>query len=77
MSAPYCYQVIEDCPEECCPDEHVTTACPACGEYPDYCQGHGEMGDPVGHDILTKHDNGDHTECVSAFAPFLHRCEDN
>lgn len=37
--------------------------CPACGEAPDYCQGHGEIGDPVGHHILTGHDMGLHGAC--------------
>lgn len=37
--------------------------CPACGEMIDYCQGHGESGDPVGYEILRMHDRGVHTEC--------------
>lgn len=37
--------------------------CPACGETMDWCQGHGEMGDPVGFNILRAHDLGDHSMC--------------
>ena len=37
--------------------------CPACGDPSGYCQGHGEIGDPVGFEILKRHDNSDHTEC--------------
>jgi hypothetical protein len=37
--------------------------CPACGEPIDYCQGHGEYGDPEGHAALELHDNGVHTLC--------------
>jgi hypothetical protein len=38
--------------------------CPACGETSDYCQGHGESGDPYGHSILRNHDDGVHDDCV-------------
>ncbi|WNM66122.1 hypothetical protein SEA_WHEEZY_82 [Gordonia phage Wheezy] len=37
--------------------------CVACGEPVDYCQGHGEIGDPVGRAILDAHDDGDHNNC--------------
>ena len=37
--------------------------CSACGEPIDYCQGHGEIGDPDGWDILARHDAGNHTLC--------------
>lgn len=37
--------------------------CPVCAERIDYCQGHGEIGDPVGFAILAKHDADDHSEC--------------
>lgn len=37
--------------------------CPACGEPSDFCQGHGETGDPVGHQVLEQHDDGDHSSC--------------
>lgn len=46
-------------------DEHVET-CPACGAPIDYCQGHGEMGDPNGAAILAAHDNGNHKTCNPA-----------
>lgn len=41
-------------------------ACPACGELIDYCQGHGEIGDPDGAAILAAHDDGDHSRCDPA-----------
>ena len=38
--------------------------CPACGDHADYCQGHGEIGDPAGHAILVAHyDRGEHDRC--------------
>jgi hypothetical protein len=37
--------------------------CPACGEFIDYCQGHGEIGDPMGFAVLEAHDRGVHVEC--------------
>lgn len=37
--------------------------CPACGEPIDYCQGHGELGDPAGAAVLAHHDNGEHLTC--------------
>ena len=37
--------------------------CPACGDWIDYCQGHGEIGDPFGADILKLHDLGQHQDC--------------
>lgn len=37
--------------------------CPVCGEFIDYCQGHGEIGDPEGARILAQHDDDDHSEC--------------
>ena len=30
----------------------VESVCPACGDFIDYCQGHGEIGDPEGYAIL-------------------------
>jgi hypothetical protein len=46
-------------------DEYESVSlCPACGEPSDYCQGHGELGDPSGFAILAAHDNGDHSQCV-------------
>jgi hypothetical protein len=37
--------------------------CPACGDPIDYCGGHGEIGDPIGAEILSYHDQGDHFQC--------------
>ena len=37
--------------------------CPACGDPIDYCQGHGEIGDPVGAQILAAHEWGEHNNC--------------
>jgi|GEM_PF-2563844 len=37
--------------------------CPACGDPIDYCQGHGEIGDPAGFARLEAHDDGDHSDC--------------
>lgn len=44
-------------------DVEYFARCPACGEPIDYCQGHGEIGDPVGARILVQHDDGDHSDC--------------
>jgi len=43
--------------------EIVEALCPACGNATDYCQGHGEIGDPAGFAILQAHDNDDHSGC--------------
>lgn len=32
--------------------EQYVGACPVCEEPTDYCQGHGEIGDPAGHALL-------------------------
>lgn len=40
--------------------------CPVCGDPADYCQGHGETGDPRGWRKMIAHDHGDHTECHPA-----------
>lgn len=38
--------------------------CPACGDPIDYCQGHGEIGDPEGAIALRYHDEHDnHAYC--------------
>lgn len=46
--------------------EYIEDCCPVCGEPMDYCQGHGEIGDPMGYKILRQHDYGDHSECHSS-----------
>lgn len=43
--------------------EEYVSSCPACGQPIDYCQGHGEIGDPEGARILAAHDDGDHSDC--------------
>lgn len=43
--------------------DEVLSRCPACGDYIDYCQGHGEIGDPAGYAILRAHDDDDHQGC--------------
>jgi hypothetical protein len=40
--------------------------CPVCGEPSDYCQGHGETGDPRGWRYMVAHDHGDHIQCHPA-----------
>lgn len=55
----------EDEDEDDYDDEYVPV-CPACGEFIDYCQGHGDIGDPDGADILKAHDNGIHDACHTA-----------
>lgn len=37
--------------------------CPACGDWMDFCSGHGEIGDPVGWTILQQHEAGEHDDC--------------
>jgi hypothetical protein len=44
-------------------DEEYIARCPACGDPIDYCQGHGQIGDPVGYRILACHDRDDHGGC--------------
>ncbi len=44
-------------------DDEYVSACPACGSPIDYCQGHGEIGDPVGAAVLAAHDDGGHAGC--------------
>ena len=44
-------------------EPEASFGCPACGEPSDYCQGHGETGDPDGHRVLTRHDEDIHDEC--------------
>lgn len=44
-------------------DDIYESTCPACGEYIEYCQGHGESGDNAGWTILNMHDNDIHDRC--------------
>lgn len=44
-------------------NEEYDSRCPACGDPMDYCQGHGESGDPQGFHILEMHDIGEHADC--------------
>lgn len=44
-------------------DYQEESRCPACGSPIDYCQGHGEYGDPEGYMILLSHDQGTHKGC--------------
>lgn len=37
--------------------------CPACGQFIDYCQGHGAMTDEAGAEILDLHDADNHQLC--------------
>lgn len=46
--------------------KEVESKCPACGEFISYCQGHGEIGDPYGHQILEQHDEDNHSMCHPA-----------
>ena len=45
-------------------EEVYESMCPACGEFIDYCQGHGEIGDPDGFATLLAHDDGEHSACA-------------
>jgi hypothetical protein len=44
-------------------DAAIIGQCTYCGDPIDYCQGHGEIGDPVGFEALIAHDEGDHSMC--------------
>ena len=44
-------------------DLEYLSYCVACGNIIDYCQGHGEIGDPDGYRILEQHDNDNHDDC--------------
>lgn len=52
----YCY--CEPCEWQPCECEPcgvcIGEECPACGEPIDYCQGHGEIGDPAGYALLQR-----------------------
>jgi hypothetical protein len=47
-------------------DSEAIASCPACGTVIDYCQGHGEIGDPAGFRLLAAHDDGNHEACHPA-----------
>lgn len=54
------------CDDECCDCNAETEArCVVCGDPASFCQGHGEIGDPVGFAVLQRHDAGDHGGCVT------------
>lgn len=36
--------------------DEIEGKCPACGDPIDYCQGHGEIGDPEGYAILKQYE---------------------
>lgn len=60
-----CWMCGQELPDELDATEHDCGAhCPVCAELMDYCQGHGEIGDPVGFGILEMHNNGDHSKCA-------------
>lgn len=54
--------ICRDCGADSRDHEYIGR-CPACGDVIDYCQGHGESGDPAGFAILAAHDDDDHSEC--------------
>lgn len=43
--------------------DEIVSICPACGDPIDYCQGHGNIGDPWGHGVLARHDADNHASC--------------
>jgi hypothetical protein len=44
-------------------EREVVSHCPVCGDVIDYCQGHGQIGDPQGFSIMNDHDNDEHQRC--------------
>lgn len=54
---------LEGCPDTHPDDMEYVSRCPACGDVIDYCQGHGEIGDQAGRNILMAHDDDDHSGC--------------
>lgn len=44
-------------------DEEYIACCVVCGDPYDYCQGHGDIGDPNGARIQRLHDEDIHVEC--------------
>ena len=59
--------------DEC--DCELVSLCPACGEPIDYCQGHGEIGDPAGYAQLQAHDHERHASCHPDGCDYLHEHE--
>lgn len=57
--------VAEGTEVECVWEGHSESfaLCPACGSPIDYCQGHGDIGDSIGAEILRYHDSGNHSHC--------------
>jgi hypothetical protein len=55
-------QLVSDAADDD-PGEVNEPRCPVCADPSDYCQGHGEIGDPAGFAILTAHDDGNHDDC--------------
>ena len=55
---------LNDYPSDEDEDEEYVSVCPACGEFIDYCHGHGVIGDPAGAAILDAHNLDDHALCV-------------
>ena len=47
-------------------EDYTERPCPACGDHIDYCQGHGEIGDPYMYEILWLHDHDTHYRCHPA-----------
>ena len=48
-------------------EDYSEPVCPACGDYIDYCQGHGRISDPLGYHIVSDHHDFDkHDRCHSA-----------
>jgi hypothetical protein len=46
-----------------CDGSCIPSCCVVCGEPIDYCQGHGDIGDPDGARILAQHDDDNHVDC--------------
>lgn len=44
-------------------DDEYLSRCPACGDGIDFCQGHGQIGDPRGYEIRLSHERGEHDNC--------------
>ena len=46
-------------------DEYPNNVCPVCLEPMDYCQGHGEIGDPEGFAILQEYYKNDENSAAA------------